>query len=157
MTGLNPHPQLVDGVDVDAIAAAVRACPGVEDLAAGLVGSVASYLPGRTVPGIAVAGDHVTIQVRGRWAVPASQVGTQVRSAVGGLVGPRRVDIVIADIADPSGTDPSMAATVTAPPAPRPGALAQGQAGEAGHWSQPGSGQHAAPIIPPPTVTPPSS
>jgi len=49
MTSLNPRPQLVDGVNVDAVASAVRSCPGVDDLATGALGSVASYLPGRTV------------------------------------------------------------------------------------------------------------
>jgi hypothetical protein len=104
MTGMVQHPQLVDGVDVDAVAAAVRACPGVDELAVGALGSVASYLPGRTVAGIAVAEDRVTVQVRSRWAVPAGEVAIQVRSAVAGLVGSRRVDIVIADIADASET-----------------------------------------------------
>ena len=73
MTSRNPSPQLVDGVDVDAVAAAVRRCPGVEDLAVGALGSAASYLPGRTVPGIAVTADRVTIQVRARWAVTTAE------------------------------------------------------------------------------------
>ena len=107
MTSLNPNPQLVNGVDIDTVAAAVRACPGVEDLAPGALGSVASYLPGRTIAGIAVADDRVTIQVRSVWAVPIAVVAAQLRSAIAGLVGGRRVDIVVADIADPSHTEPA--------------------------------------------------
>lgn len=102
MTGTDPATQLVDGVDVDAVAAAVRACPGVDDLAAGPRGSAASYLPGRTVAGIAVTAQRVTVQVRSQWGVPVSQVAPQVRAAVSTLVGGRVVDIVVADIADPS-------------------------------------------------------
>src|SRR5881398_3708720 len=37
----------IDGVDVDAVAAAVQACPDVAGLDGGKFGEVASYLPGR--------------------------------------------------------------------------------------------------------------
>jgi hypothetical protein len=145
MTSLNPRPQLVDGVNVDAVARAVRSCPGVDDLATGARGSVATYLPGRTVAGVAVAQDHVTIQLRSRWGVPTDTVAGQVRSAVAALVGPRRVDVVIADIAAPSHTEPRQAdrggtlpAALAIPTASMPAAE------EVGQWSQP-SGQRAAP------------
>ena len=145
MTSLNPRPQLVDGVNVDAVASAVRSCPGVDDLAIGALGSVATYLPGRTVAGVAVAQDHVTIQLRSRWGVPTDTVAGQVRSAVAALVGLRRVDIVVADIADPSDTAPGHGD----PGGTRPAALAIPTASvptaeEVGQWSQP-SGQRAAP------------
>jgi len=94
-----PGPAVVDGVDVDAVAAAVRSCPGVDDLLAGS-SAVATYLPGRRVRGVRVASDHVLIAVRGRWAVPVAELAWQVRSAVAGLVAPRRVDIIVADLTD---------------------------------------------------------
>lgn len=158
MTSLNPP--LVDGVDVDAVAAAVRACPGVDDLAAGALGSAASYLPGRTVAGIAVGDEEVTIQLRSRWAVPTAQVAAQVRSAVEGLTGGRRVDVVIADITDPQDTEPD-AAGLTAPgrvvPAegePLGSALPTLETSEeVEQWSQ-ASGQHAAPSSAPTIPTP---
>lgn len=141
MTSRNPSPQLVDGVDVDAVAAAVRRCPGVEDLAVGALGSAASYLPGRTVPGIAVTADRVTIQVRARWAVTTAELATQVRAAVRGLIGPRRLDIVIADIGDPGGSERSAPAL----PALPPGARDRDQPTQAGQRSQPRGAQHATP------------
>lgn len=91
---------VVDGVDLDAVTAAVRSCPAVDDLCSGAWGGVVSYLPGRQVAGVRVARDHVVISVRGRWGVPVSEMAGQVRAAVTGLVAPRRVDVVVADLAD---------------------------------------------------------
>lgn len=91
---------VADGVDVDAVAAAARSCVAVDDLCPGTWGGVVSYLPGRQVAGVRVARDHVVISVRGRWGVPVSEMAGQVRAAVTGLVTPRRVDVVVADLAD---------------------------------------------------------
>jgi hypothetical protein len=92
---------VVDGVDVDAVATAVRACPAVEDLDGGRWGEVATYLPGRRVPGVRVAADAVLVQVRGRWGVPAVEVATRIRRILAALVAGRRVDVVLADLGDP--------------------------------------------------------
>jgi hypothetical protein len=92
---------VIDGVDLDAVAAAARGCPAVDDLCSGSWGGVVSYLPGREVAGVRVTRDHVVISVRGRWGVPVSELAGQVRAAVTGLVGPRRVDVVVADLAEP--------------------------------------------------------
>lgn len=91
---------LVDGVDLDAVAAAVRHCPAIDDLYSGSRAEVVSYLPGRRVAGVRVAADHVVISVRGRWGVPVPELARQVRFALAALVGSRRVDVVIADLAD---------------------------------------------------------
>jgi hypothetical protein len=93
-------PAVVDGVDLDAVAAAARGCAAVDDLCSGPWGGVVSYLPGRQVAGVRVASGHVVISVRGRWGVPVSELADQVRAAVTRLVAPRRVDIVVADLAD---------------------------------------------------------
>jgi len=90
---------VVDGVDLDAVVAAVRGCAAVDDLCPGNWGGVVSYLPGRQVAGVRVTSDHVVISVRGRWGFPVSEMAAQVRAAVTGLVGPRRVDVVVADLA----------------------------------------------------------
>ena len=92
---------VVDGVDLDAVAAAARSCAAVDDLCPGPWGGVVSYLPGRQVAGVRVTHDHVVISVRGRWGVPVSELAGQVRAAVTGLAGPRRVDVVVADLAEP--------------------------------------------------------
>ena len=97
---------VVDGVDLDAVVAAARGCAGVDDLASG-PRNVVSYLPGRQVPGVRVASDHVVISLRGKWGVPAARIARQVRAAVADLVTPRRVDLVLADVTDPSPEVPS--------------------------------------------------
>ncbi|MGI8668005.1 MAG: hypothetical protein ACR2N4_18570 [Jatrophihabitans sp.] len=106
-----PRPALIDGVDVDAVAAAVRSCVDVDDLDGGPLDTVASYLPGRRVPGVRVGSDRVTVQLRSRWGAPVPQVGQQVLAAVRPLVAGRKLDIVVSDIADP----PEFQATLTDP------------------------------------------
>jgi hypothetical protein len=91
---------VADSVDIDAVAAAARRCAAIDDLCPGPWGGVVSYLPGRQVAGVRVASDHVVVSVRGRWGVPVSELAGQVRAAVTGLVPPRRVDVVVADLAD---------------------------------------------------------
>ena len=98
--GSSVGPAVADGVDLDAVAAAVRSCAAVDDLCPGPWGGVVTYLPGRQVPGVRVASDHVVISVRGRWGVPASDLAGQVRAALTRLVGGRRVDLVVADLTD---------------------------------------------------------
>lgn len=97
----SPNPALVDGVDIDVLAAAVRNCPSVDDLESGRPGSVATYLPGRRVPGLRVEHDRVTIAVRGMWNIPVGDVAAEIRAAVASLVGQRAIDVVVADLADP--------------------------------------------------------
>jgi hypothetical protein len=141
-----PAPAIVDGVDIGALAAAVRSCAGVQDLYAGVPEAVATYLPGQRISGVRIASDHVVISVRGQWGVPAGQLAGQVRAAVGGLVGPRRVDIVVADLAD-----------AAAVPAARPAAGERG--GEVGSWTSgngPG-GSSSGPITPTTAAIPPPS
>jgi hypothetical protein len=96
---------LVDGVDLDAVVAAARNAPGVDELSSGPWGGVVTYLPGRQVPGVRVAPDHVVISVRGSWGVPAADLARQVRAAVADLVAPRRVDLMLADVGDPEPRD----------------------------------------------------
>jgi hypothetical protein len=72
---------VVDGVDVDAVAAAARSCPGVEQLHGGDSHLTATYLPGRRVQGVRIEQDTVVVQVRARWGVPAHELAAQVRDA----------------------------------------------------------------------------
>jgi hypothetical protein len=103
MTEIRPGARaVVDGVDLDAVVAAARSCAGVDDLSSGPWGGVVTYLPGRQVPGVRVASDHVVLSMRGRWGVPAAEIARQVRAAVADLVAPRRVDLVLADVSDPA-------------------------------------------------------
>lgn len=89
----------VGGVDLDAVAAAVRSCPGVDDLDGGPSNAqLATYLPGRKIDGLKLTADTLTVQIRSVWNVPVTEVGAQIRLAVTHLVDDRLVDIVVADL-----------------------------------------------------------
>jgi hypothetical protein len=91
----------IDGIDVDAVAAAVRACPGVSDLHGGRYGEVTTYLPGRVVRGVVVGGGRVRVQVRAEWGAEAPALAAAITAALAPLTGNRPVDVAIADIDDP--------------------------------------------------------
>jgi hypothetical protein len=101
--GSMPGSAVIDGVDVDAAAAAVLGCAGVAGLDGGRFGEVASYLPGRTVTGVVASGGRVRVQVRSRWGIPAPDLAVLITRVLRPLAGPRPVDVVIADIDDPPG------------------------------------------------------
>lgn len=98
----NPDAAIVEGVNVDALAAAVRSCPAVDDLDGGPLDTVATYLPGRRVPGIRIGADRASIQVRGKWNVPIRELAEQVLAAVAPLTGGRTMDILVTDVAEPA-------------------------------------------------------
>lgn len=80
------------------IAAAVAGCPSVVRLAAG---PAATYLPGRTVPGVAVREDQVRIAVVAAFGPPIADVAEEVRAAVRQVVPNLPIDVVIEDIEVP--------------------------------------------------------
>ena len=92
---------IVDGIDLDAVASAVRACPGVSDLTDGRFGDATSYLPGRRLTGVAVREDAVRISVRARWGVAASDLFDQITLALTPIASKRRIEVVIAEIDNP--------------------------------------------------------
>jgi hypothetical protein len=98
---LLPSPAVIEGVDVDAVAAAVQGCAGVSALDGGQDGEIATYLPGRKVPGVQVSGGRVRVQIRSRWGVPATELAVLITVALAPLTGSRPVDVLIADIDDP--------------------------------------------------------
>jgi hypothetical protein len=102
---------VVDGVDVDAVAAAVRGCPDVLDLHAGPPQLVATYLPGRRIEGVRIDPEAIAVQVRARWGAPVSDLSAQIRAALAPLAPGRRIDIVLADVADPPPPSPVPATT----------------------------------------------
>lgn len=94
-------PAVIDGINVDTVAAAVAGCAGVAALDGGPFGEVASYLPGRKVVGVVVGNGRVTVQVRSRWGIPAADLAARITAVLAPLTGRRPVDVVIADIDDP--------------------------------------------------------
>jgi hypothetical protein len=99
--GRMPGPAVIDGIDVDAVAAAVAGCAGVAALDGGPFGEVVSYLPGRKVVGVVSGNGRVTVQVRSRWGVPAADLAARITAVLAPLTGYRPVDVVIADITPP--------------------------------------------------------
>lgn len=85
----------------DRIAAAVTRCPDVAGLTQIPSMPVATYLPHRTVSGVAVRPAEVEICVVARYGPPLPQVAAQIRQAVEPLVPGRMVNVVIADITSP--------------------------------------------------------
>ncbi len=119
---------LVDGVDVDAAAAAVRSCSAVDDLVTGTgpAGGVVTYLPGRQVAGVQVRPGWLKVAVRGRWGIPVPELARQVRAVLLPVAGPRRVEVVVADLTDAPGEAFAPELPVTGPvpaagPVPLPG------------------------------------
>src|SRR5947209_16159519 len=94
-------PAVIDGINVEAVATAVQGCAGVSALDSGRFGEVASYLPGRRVPGVVVRDRSVLVGVRSRWGVRAADLFAQIASAVAPLIGRRWVEVTIGDIDDP--------------------------------------------------------
>ncbi|WP_433324513.1 hypothetical protein [Spirillospora sp. CA-294931] len=79
----------------DGIAAAVTACPAVARMADG---PVATYLPGRVVPGVAVDEGSARVAVVARYGRPLAEIAEQVRSAARAAAPALRVDVAIEDI-----------------------------------------------------------
>ena len=105
---------VVNGVDVDAVASAVRGCAGVDDLVGGPPAGVATYLPGRRVNGVRVETRTVTVQIRARWGHDLPRLAREVQVAAAPYTDGRHVDVVIAELGDP--TDIANTAAVVQPP-----------------------------------------
>jgi hypothetical protein len=116
-----PGPAVIDGIDVDAVAVAVRGCAGVSALDGGRFGEVATYLPGRIVAGVVVGDGRVTVQVRSRWGVPAADLAALITVVLAPLIGSRPVDVIIADIDDPPATLPASVPATAGSLRPDPG------------------------------------
>ncbi|MEU4543876.1 hypothetical protein [Nonomuraea dietziae] len=83
-----------------AIAERVRSCPGVADLSGGPFGTVATYLPGRRLKGVAVRDDEVEIAIVARAGRSLLETADQVRSVVVPLTEGRPVNVAIQDLED---------------------------------------------------------
>jgi hypothetical protein len=130
---MSPVPELPDP---DAIAAAVATCPSVAGLSGGIAGEIATYLPGRRVPGIRVSEGAVEVHVIARYGRPLAAIDHEVRGAVNAAApGPLAVDVVLADVEDPFAPPE---------PSPEPPALPEGPS-------------TASAALPPATSTPTTS
>jgi hypothetical protein len=110
MTGRYDQPLDQVAELADRIAAAVTRCPDVAGLTQNPGVPVATYLPGRTVSGVAVRPAEVEICVVAYYGPPLVRVAAQVRQAVEPLAPGRVVDVVIGDIAPPRAAPEAAAA-----------------------------------------------
>jgi uncharacterized alkaline shock family protein YloU len=88
----------VNGEVAKRVAERVLSCPDVAGLSGGPFGAVATYLPGDSVPGVAVRDDEIEVHVVAWYGRPLPAVAAAVREAIGDLAGGRRVDVTIADV-----------------------------------------------------------
>lgn len=87
--------------DSEAIAAVVCAVPGVEGLHAGMFGEVATYLPGRRVPGVRLGQDWVQVHVSLLHDAPVRATAVAIQHAVIALFD-LPVEVTIEDIVPPT-------------------------------------------------------
>jgi hypothetical protein len=139
---------IVDGVDVDIVAAAVCRCSGVEDLLDGPPAAAATYLPGRRVNGVRVDSEVVAVQVRARWGYSVPEIAAQIQAATASLTPRHRVDVIVADVGDPP---PLPTAKPTGEPVTvtRPAEANEGEPWTSNESVSGPRGEHSlAPIIP---------
>jgi hypothetical protein len=79
----------------DEVAGVVRRCPDVADLSNGPFATVATYLPGRKVSGVALRDDEVEVSIVVRQGRPLPEIADEVRAAIAPLVGGRPVNVHI--------------------------------------------------------------
>lgn len=99
MTAPERHP-------ADLVAERVLAVPAVERLDGGVLGQVATYLPGRRVNGVSWRDEVCEVSVVLRLSGsaderPLPELADQVRQAVTPVAEGRRVDVVVADVVTP--------------------------------------------------------
>jgi hypothetical protein len=90
-----------DGELADAVLAAVTAVPGVAAMHSGRFGEVATYLPGRRVPGVQLRDDRAEVHIVVHWGRDLLATAAAVRLAAEPLAG-RLVHVVIEDVIHPS-------------------------------------------------------
>ncbi|MGB3480637.1 MAG: Asp23/Gls24 family envelope stress response protein [Mycobacterium sp.] len=92
------QPRLRTGSEpAEQIAAAVCSVPGVVSLHGGMFGEVATYLPGRRVPGVRIGDDRVAVHVSLALGAPVRETAAAIQQAVAvGTALP--VDVTIEDI-----------------------------------------------------------
>ncbi|WP_283137216.1 hypothetical protein [Rhizohabitans arisaemae] len=80
------------------IAERVTTCPDVVGLSGGPYGTVATYLPGEMVSGVAVRDDEVEIHIVARYGRPLAEIAESVRGAVADLTGDLPVNVTVDDV-----------------------------------------------------------
>jgi len=110
-----PYAAPDDRPPAEVVRDAVLTAPGVVALSGGTLGEVATFLPGRRVPGVRLGpgpGDPLEVHVVAAYGTPVAETAAAVRAALAGLppsagVAGRPVHVVVDDVALPGapGTD----------------------------------------------------
>jgi hypothetical protein len=90
-------------VDADLIAEQVAGCRSVARMSAGPFGEVATYLPGRRVPGVRIGDGRVEVHVVACWGVSVPNLAAEVRAVLCRVAGGRPVDVHVDDVDVPDG------------------------------------------------------
>lgn len=101
--------QPTDAADpAERVAAAVCALDAVHDLHGGVLGEIATYLPGRRIAGVRVGEDGAAVHVVLTWGAAITPATDAVRATVrAALDAPAlRVDVVVEDVAGPGSAAP---------------------------------------------------
>ena len=98
-----PSSDTTGTISPDAVVERAAACGSVARVSSGAVGEVATYLPGRRVPGVRLAGGRIEIHVVARWGVRVADVAADVRAAVRPLAPDTPVDVHVDDLEVASG------------------------------------------------------
>ena len=103
---MTPHQSsaVVDGVDVDAVHAVLGATPGVTRIGGSAPGSLTTYLPGRSVPGVRITPAAVEVEIVAGWERPVPAVARDVQQRLAGLVAGRAVHVTVTDLESPDPT-----------------------------------------------------
>ena len=94
----SPTPSPTSAELADTVAEAVRALPGVDDLHAGALGEVATYLPGRRVGGVRLLEPGCEVHLVLTWGAPVAATTQMVREVVQTVTG-GPVHVTVEDVA----------------------------------------------------------
>lgn len=104
-------------VDPDAVAAATLAAPSVARMSGGALGEVATFLPGRRVPGVRVRPDGVDVHIVARFGANLPLAADEVRRLVRPHAADLPVSVFIDDIVLPGEEQPELPAAGDTTPA----------------------------------------
>ncbi len=85
----------------DILVAVTLACPYVAAMSGGVLGEVATYLPGRRVRGIRLGTDDIDVHVIGVFGPSIAEIVDQVRLAVESVALGRTVSVHVEDLEAP--------------------------------------------------------
>lgn len=103
-------------VDPDEVVRVVLACPDVARMSEGAVAEVASYLPGRRVPGVRAGDDGLEVHIVARWGRPLPEIGEAVHAAVAPVAAGAPVAVFVDDVELPAeGASPQGSVLVGTP------------------------------------------